>query len=279
MKKYVILKPGCREIANHLWNYISIYAYGLETGTRVYNPSFFAWHRYFNSGKKGSRLWKTFLSLYGSLLIHVRAKCVRVTFNAITYLPPTKSLSVSAQVCGTTYFIGWLFRNPVGLERYRDEIVSAFLPKKYILNKIGDVLAPLSGKRLIGVHIRQQPYKGFEDENFIVSPARVRHIVDEYLCEKKLNTEDVALVIVSDRDIDQTLFSDFTTYISHEGEVTNLFLLSKCSVIIGTNSTFSNLAAWFGSIPHIVESNESIDWEYYRNITTYFENKYATFAV
>jgi len=164
-------------------------------------------------------------------------------------------------MCDTTYFIGWLFRNPVGLERYRNEIVSAFLPKKKILKKIENVLATLRGKRLIGIHLRQQPYKGFDDGSFLVSPARVRAIVDEYLHEKKLDAKEVAFVTVSDKY-----------------DVTNLFLLSKCSVVIGSNSTFSNLAAWFGDVPHIVQSNEPVDWEYYRKVTTYFENKYATFA-
>lgn len=250
MKKYVILKPNCRELANHMWNYISIYAYGIETGARVYNPSFSA-----------SFIVKIFLSLYGSFLVRMRSACTLLTISEVMYLPPTKPLVASKNQCDTTYFIGWLFRNPLGLEKYRDEIVSAFQPKESVLKKIEKTLSPLKEKRLIGVHLRQQSYPGFEDGSFLVSPARVRRIVDEYLREKKLNAEEVALVTVSDKY-----------------DMTNLFLLSKCSVIIGTNSTFSNLAAWFGNVPHIVTTNEPIDWEYYRNRQAYFENKYATFA-
>ena len=126
--------------------------------------------------------------------------------------------------------------------------------------------------------MQQIPYKGFEDEDFIVPATRVRTIVEEYIREKNLGIKDVALVIVSDTRVDSSLFDDFQTLMSQGDTVTTLFLLSKCSVLIGTNSTTANLSAWFGNIPHIVESNEPIDWKYYRDTTTYFDNKYATFA-
>lgn len=260
-KKFIIVKPNCRELANQLWNYLSIYAYGIETDTPVCNLSFFEWHQYFNLSEKKSRVPNMFLSLYGSYIVRLRAECTLLTISEVTYLPPTRPLHAHAPQCDTTYFIGWLFRNPRGLERHRNELISAFQPKKNILKKIEAVLAPLRGKRLIGVHLRQQPYPGFEDGSFLVSPARVRRIVDEYLSERRLDAKEIAFITVSDKY-----------------DVMNLFLLSKCSVVIGTNSTFSNLAAWFGNIPHIVATNEPTDWEYYRNKTTYFENKYATFA-
>lgn len=275
--KYVIVKPNCREFANHVWNYLSIYAYGLETGARVYNPSFFTWHRYFNLSEHTPFGGKILLSLYGSYLIRARAACVRLTLGVMTYLPPTRPLVTNGKACGATYFIGWLFRNPVGLEKYRNELVSAFRPKEHVLNEVEAALAPFGGKRLIGVHLRQQPYKGFGDD-FLVPLPRVRRIIEEYLYEKKWDIADVALVIVSDNEVDPAAFKGFASLISHENEVPNLFLLSKCSAVIGTNSSFSNLAAWFGNVPHIVTTNEPIDWEYYRSRATYFENKYATFA-
>lgn len=291
MKKLIIIKPNCKELANHLWNYLSIYAYGIEIGARVYNPSFFAWHRYFNLSRKESYItkifssmpalggvWKMICSLYGSCLIRARTHCTRLTLGITLHLPPTKPIATQGNACDTTYFIGWHFRNVVGLQQHRDTLISAFTPKESILKEINRALTSLQGKRLIGIHLRQEPYKGFEDENFIVSPSRMRRILDEYLQENKLAAENVALVIVSDKILTETVFGDFSTHLRYENDVTSLFLLSKCSVIIGTNSSFSNLAAWFGNVPHIVESNKPIDWVYYRDATAYFENKYATFA-
>lgn len=291
MKKYVIIKPNCKELANHVWNYLSIYAYGIETGARVYNPSFFEWHRYFNLIEKETLLtriassfpalksvWKGIGVLYGSYLVRTRAPRVQLTLSMIAYLPPTKKRTVDSGRDDTTYFIGWLFRNPVGLERYREALITAFRPKENILKENKDLLASFRGKRLVGVHLRQRPYKGFDDGSLLVPPSRVRQVVEEYLREKGLNAGDVALVIVSDRDVDPAAFRGFAADVRQGNDVTSLFLLSKCTIVIGSNSTFSNLAAWFGNVPHIVATNEPVDWDYYRTSTAYFENKYATFA-
>ncbi len=275
MKKIIITKPGCQELANHLLNYLSIYAYGLETGAQVVNPSFSKWYRYFNLKKDVlERLWSIFDGLYGSYVVRAHKKCALFAVNEVVHLSST----TKKNACDTLYFIGWFFRNPLGLEKYHDEILSAFQPKEHILKKIENILSPLKGKKLVGVQIRQQPYPGFSDGRFLVSPERVRQVVDEYMSERKLSAVDTALVVVSDKAVDLTMFEGFATHVSHEDEVTNLFLLSKCSVVIGTNSTSSNLAAWFGNVPHIVTTNESINWEYYHDIKTYFENKYVTFA-
>ena len=198
MKKIVIIKPNCRELANHLWNYVSIYAYGIETGARIQNPSFFQWHQYFNLIEKESfitrmisylhplsSLWRVLLSFCGSYLIRANARCVRLTLGITMSLPPTKPLVTRGDVCETTYFIGWHFRNPVGLECHRGALIAAFMPKERVLKKIEATVAPFQGKRLIGVHVRQEPFKGFDDESFLVPLSRVRCIVEEYLLEKK----------------------------------------------------------------------------------------------
>lgn len=292
MKRYVIIKPNCRELANHLWNYMSIYAYGLGTEVRVENPSFIEWHRYFNLAHQESlftrvavyipplhEAWKTLCILYGSYLVRFCRECVRLTLGITMYLPPTKPLlGTHGDACETTYFIGWHFRNPAGLERYREVLIAAFMPKEHMLRGIKDTLIPFAGKRLIGIYVRQTPYKGFPSGDFLIPAARVRRIVEEYLYEQKLDATDVALIIVSDKSVDPTAFDGLLTHRRCGNDVTSLFLLSKCSVVIGSNSTFSNLAAWFGNISHIVTSNERTDWEYYRERRAYFENKYATFA-
>lgn len=289
--KYLVIKPNCRELANHLWNYVSIYAYGLETGARVQNPSFIEWHRHFTLVHTESCLtrlvapfpllhgaWKALCSLSGSYLVRFRAQCVRLTLGITMYLPPTRALLAPHNDCKAVYFVGWHFRNPVGLEKYRDALVTAFTPTYSVLKEIEERTLPFKGKKLIGVHLRQQPYQGFEDKDFLVSPARTRGIIDEYLREKHLVAHDIALVVVSDKEVDPTAFHRLTTYIRCGNDVTSLFLLARCSVVIGTNSTFSNLAGWFGNVPHLVTTNGPIDWTYYANKENYFENKYATFA-
>ncbi|MEK7144813.1 MAG: hypothetical protein AAB794_03095 [Patescibacteria group bacterium] len=297
MRRLVIIKPGCKELANELLNYLSVYACGLATGATVSNPSFFERHPFFTllkeetratrllsvlskwTGSFLNRLWGRVYSLYASYMIRSHAACSLLALSEYHYLPPTRPPTEKTETCTTTYFFGWFFRNPVGLTRYRNELITAFAPVQKIQKTIEHIVSPLQKKHtLIGVHIKQKPYPWCDNGEFLVSPERTQHIVEEYIREKKLRRTDVALLVVSDNALSPSVFGDLKTHFSKEHEATNLFLLSKCSVVIGTNSTFSNLAAWFGNIPHIVVSNEPLDWEYYQDTATYFENKYATFA-
>ncbi|MFA6502893.1 MAG: hypothetical protein WCT45_01375 [Candidatus Paceibacterota bacterium] len=294
MKKIRITKPSCREGAHHLINYLSVYAYGLETGAQVTNPSFGPWHRYFTLIENetfltrlcapllvlpfAGRIWSVLDSLYGSLLLRVRRACALAAWNDLIYLPPSRPLTPALEACGTAYFVGWFFRNPLGLTRHRDALLAAFRPHERVSTRIERTLAPYRNKTLIGVQVRTLPYRGFPNGEFLVSAARVREVVTEYLREQSLAQEDIVLVITTDGTIDRNAFDGLTICVNHTDPMTSLFLLAQCKAVIGTNSLSSNLAAWFGNAPHIIATNEPVDWEYYRGKTAYFENIYATFA-
>lgn len=253
MKKLVIVEHRAKELANRMWNDMSIYSYGMEINARVINTTFFEHIRFLR--------W-LHIPYARCVDIITRKTCALWTTGMPKFLPPTAPLSEKHNACGTVYFFGWLFRNPIGIEKYRSALLKKFAPSKSARKKINEIIKPLKNKNIrIGIHLRQRPFKGFENGEFLILPARVKNIIDEYLLENSLNTEEVALVMASDAN-----------------EKTNLFLLSECDVIIGDNSTFSNLAAWLGNIPHIVITEGPVDWSYYKGKTSYFENKYATFT-
>jgi hypothetical protein len=270
MRNIIIVEHRAKELANRLWNDLSITAFGMSMGARVINTTRLE-HLHF---------WRYVHMLYARFVdVATRHTCGVWTTGMPKFLPPTASLSKKFEACNTLYFFGWLFRNPAGLKKYRDALIKAFAPGARIQNKIQDILATVPSDRIrIGMHIRQRPFKGFENGEFLISLARMKTILEEFLREKMLHARDVALVVVSDCPIPDGAFEGFTTVMSPEDEKTNLFLLSKCSAVIGDNSTFSNLAAWFGDVPHIVATDEPVDWPYYRDKKKYFENTYATFT-
>ena len=248
MKTFFIIEHRARETTNRLLSDLNIHAAALEVGARVFDLTFlegtpFAWMIDLLT-RRGGGLW---------------------AMGAAKFLPPTKPLGERYASRRIVYFFGWMFRNPVGMERHRAALLKLFRPDRRMQRKIDAILAPLQGRVLVGVHLKQKPFKGFEDGEFLIPRARVQKIVGEYLQERGLQEKDVALVEVSDLG-------------PHKDNLLGLHLLSRCSVVIGTNTTFSNLAAWFGNVPHIVTTNEPIDWNYYNGKTTYFENKYATFS-
>ncbi len=248
MKTFYIIEYRAQKMANRLLASLSIHAAALEVGARMRDLSFlertpFAW-LIDRLTRQGGGIW---------------------ALGAPKFLPPTKPLGERYTNLGSVYFFGWMFRNPIGMDRHRVELLRRFGPKPRIQKKLTTLLAPLQGKKLIGIHLKLEPFKGFEDGEFLVSRQRVQEIVDEYLRESGLQPHDTCLVEVSDIG-------------EQKDDILGLHLLSRCSVVIGDNSTFSNLAAWFGNIPHIVTTNVPIDWPYYRGKTGYFENKYATFT-
>lgn len=270
MKRLIIIKSGCKEFGNELLNHMSIYAYGLEIGAPVINHSVYGYP---------FALLRVFHAIYARYIGHRHARCSLRAWRAPIFLPPTKPLLIE-QNCNTPYFFGWVFRNPVGIEKYRKEIIATFVPSKRVQENISHIISSFPTRRtLIGIHIRQKPFPGFSRDDFLVSVERVKQIVDEYVREKNLDAKkDVALMIVSDMPIPEEVFVEYTYRVEQGNKEDTLFLLSRCSTIIGTNTTFSNMAAWFGNIPHIVTTDEPVEWGYYRNRLVYFENKYATFA-
>ena len=299
--KIIILRHGGGELANQLWNYISIYAYGLESDKRVKNPSFFEYHSYFKlikneslitkflsfwfknfSGRRSSlrtRFWRYVYSVYAHILQFLNRKNVISSENQnsiVTYLPPTSNLGLS-NTNKIIYFIGWLFRNPIGVNKFREVIIKDFEPDEIIKKKVDDIILSLHQKykKIIGIHIRQADYKIFKGGVYFIDKNRVREIIDEYIKENTIDIDKVVFLITSDGKIDENVFNNLNIYISKENAIIDLFLLSKTDRIIGSDSSFGAFASWYGNIPHIIMIKDPIDWNYYKEKEEYFENKYS----
>jgi len=304
--KIIILKHGGGELANQLWNYISIYAYGLEKNLPVINPSFFEYHsffrlidnesawtkflslqfRYYSGRRSGvwSRFWRFVYLLY-AYVIGMRKESIvssQNQSNIVTYLPPSSPLDPLTKLAGSNraYFIGWLFRDPVGLKKFRHRIISAFRPKQSVEERLVKILTPLREKykNIIGIHIRQSDYAGFKGGVFVITQSRAREIADELLKEKKLSAQETIFLLTSDGPMESDTWKGLNVYFSKENAVTDLFLLSATDAIIGSDSSFGAFASWYGNIAHIVMTQKPIDWNYYAGHKEFFENKYCTLA-
>ncbi|PIP86867.1 hypothetical protein COW81_03320 [Candidatus Campbellbacteria bacterium CG22_combo_CG10-13_8_21_14_all_36_13] len=299
MKKIVILQHGGGELTNQLWNYISIYAYGKEKGVPVVNNSFFEYGSNFctpkshlsnlllyrpfknhlkrrNSFKR--QLWRKFYKIYVYVVKTFKKSSIVSSVNgnnAVTYLPPT-STDFTEPDKKTLYFDGWLFRNPVGLEKYREDILKYFRPADVVINKVDKFLQPHLGKYLVGVHIRQGDYKVFKGGKYFVEQKRIQEIISKYLSFSGRTIENTFFIFTSDGSIEKDVFSELNYTVSNMGPVEDLFLLSKMKVVLGSDSSFGDFSAWYGNIPHIVFQKEAMDWEYYKEKNIFFENKYST---
>ncbi len=307
MKKVVILRASGNELANQLWNYASIYAYARERGYTLENPSFFEYGEYFNipapsfftkiffflpfknyTKRKTTfrrKVWRKFYLWYTGILMWIhRDNLISYTSeeNRPFYLPPTKEaggkLKDLEQKEKDIYLDGWLFRNPSGIEKYRNEIIKYFRPRKDIEEIVNRKIKELRGRyeSIVGVHIRQGDYKTWRGGAYFIEQKRVREIIDEYISVFKIDINKTCFVIASDGQIDTEIFGELNIFVSKENAVVDIFLLASSDTIIGSDSTFGAFASYYGNIPFFVMQNKSIDWSYYNDKTKFFENKYST---
>ena len=267
-KKFVVVKYDCKDYANRLWNDMAVYAMGLELNAKV---RFAPWIERIPPLRPFYELWAQFsgriLRRHGSLW---------AWGGTIRYLPPSEPLNPKYDRFQSLHLLGMLFRNPVGFTKFSNELKAKFKPGSWVHGAIHHKLGRLKGRTLIAVHIRQKPFTYFPEGEFLIPLSRTKEIVDEYLQEDNLTQDTVGLIVVSDKPVPKNLFLGYESIHSFDHESFGFHLLTHAQIVIGTNSSASNLAAWFADAPHIVTSTDPIDWDYYRGHTSFFENKYAS---
>jgi hypothetical protein len=305
-KKVIMLENGGGELANQLWAYVSVYAYAQERGYQLSNPSFYEYGSSFvvpRSALLDLILFKPFKNYRGrrsEMKPQLWRKAYKVAVKMTTAVFPTKIIS-SMNTENRTYYLppsaeptpelaalershknifmkGWLFRNPAGLEKYRNDIVEYFKPVPEVLATGAKFLKDIrkSYQHVIGVHIRQGDYKTFKGGKYWIEQVRIRGIINEFLAWSKIPANKACFVIASDGRIDHEEFEGLNIKTSAMGSIEDLFMLSKTDLILGSDSSFGNFAAFYGNIPHIIFKKEPLDWEYYADKAGFFENKYCT---
>ncbi|MDP3958358.1 MAG: alpha-1,2-fucosyltransferase [bacterium] len=316
MKRAVILQHAPSwgvqgQLANQLWNYISVFAYARERNIECRNYSFFEYHHYFDI-PVGNPLIELFFflplaplrrALPEHVLIPLWRKWYKIFVLAVRffkdrslvssgtsadkdgpyYLPPSPNTPAAFDgkektIAHTLYFDGWLFRNPKGIVRYREDIRTYFRPNARTRRVVETCVAEIrrNYSRLIGVHIRQGDYRTFKGGRYFVKAARAREIIDEYLREEKLDPSKTAFIVTSDGHVEKKIFEGLNVFMSGNNAAEDLFIIASCDAVLGSDSSFGNFAAYYGNIPHIVLSRLPIDWAYYKEKRDYFENKYCT---
>src|SRR3989344_5234438 len=114
------------------------------------------------------------------------------------------------------YFVGWLFRNPQGLKKFRKELISAFTPKKAVKEKVNIIIGTLRQKykKVIGIHIRQADYKEFKGGMYFINQIRVREIINEFIQKNSIDKNETVFFIASDGPVDLGIFHSLNMYIS-----------------------------------------------------------------
>ncbi len=281
-KQIVILRHNGGQLGNQLLLFISIYAYCLEKGYECKNYAFYEYNKYFNFYElnifirffafisslnfyKSHVITYIFYKLWTNFVPFIsNGKILREDRDKTFCLPPTqikdklhlkiiKDLEESTQK--RFYINGWNFRNPSGLTKYYDQIITIFKPKKEIILRVDNFIQKIKADNfLIGVHIRQGEYKSknFMGGKWYYNELEVADILKTYLKRECKKNKKALFILCSDGPIDLSFFSGLNVKLGIGSMMEDLITLSMCNKIIGSNSTFGSFAAYFGKIPFFI---------------------------
>ncbi len=272
MKTIIILKNNGGRLANQLWLYASIFAYCKESEYQCVNDSFLNYHKYFrfspsnfftktiskiNNRKISSKIYNTYAKLISTIV-----KNKTISDKDKEYFLPPESNTDPAKNKNKLYLSGWLFRNPAGLKKYHSQIQKAFRPKEEYCKPGENLIDDLKQKykHIVGVHIRQGDYKTWNNGKYYFSNKEVADILNDYLSHTNQKDQTV-FIFCSDGKIDPNEFRNINYVLGPGTEITDLHTLSLTDLIIGSNSTYNQWAAYYGSVPRKTFSRDKINWE------------------
>ncbi|MCX6784715.1 MAG: alpha-1,2-fucosyltransferase [Candidatus Komeilibacteria bacterium] len=285
--KIIILKDNGGRLANQLWLYSYVYSYCLEKKYQFENYAFFRYQHYFGLQTSDKlinllarlHLWHKKIKV-SKLLYNFYAAIIQILFSRQLikdggrefFLPPTPTSVVAQQQSlaiidsaknKTFFFCGWLFNNEVGQKKYYNEIKDKLRPAEVYYSKILNLKTELlkKYKLLVGVHIRQGDYKTWQGGKFFYSEAEVAGLLKDFLKELKgFEPKEVVFVVCTDGLIDEVAFMGLNIVKGPGSEITDLYMLAETDLIIGSTSTYGAWAAYYGQIPFVQFSRQSIDW-------------------
>ncbi len=112
-----------------------------------------------------------------------------------------------------------------------------------------DAIEPLRREAdiVIGVHIRQGDYRGWFDGKYFFPAARYAAWMHELAAQ--FPGRRVAFFVCSDEPRSLGEFPGLTVGLGTDSPVSDIYALARCDYILGTKSTFSQWASFYGEKP------------------------------
>jgi len=280
-KEIIILRHGGGRLGNQLWLYTNVYAFCLENGYKCSNPSFFAYNKYYgfhdpnplvkffeflnnfkiNDSHASNYLFYKMYKYCSSLMpILQKGVVIKIKPDQKLNLPPTRVTKpnhkkiirlIESNRCKYVYLDGGQFENPKGVKKYRKQITKKFLPEANVVKKVDNFLKRFRNCCLVAVHIRQGDYKRYRGGKLYFSQPEVASILRLFIAKYYKGNKKVKFILFSDSKIDLNNFTglDIVAGFGPDSMIEDMLAMSRCDVIIASESSFSSYAAYYGDIP------------------------------
>ena len=144
---------------------------------------------------------------------------------------------------------GWWFRSPNLVQKHGDKIREYFRPLEKFEKAARDAIEPLRQNVdvAIGVHIRHGDYRGWHGGKYFFPASRYASWMRELAAQ--FPNRKVSFFVCSDEARNAGEFPGLTVGFGTDSPVSDICALARCDYILGTKSTFSQWASFYGEKP------------------------------
>jgi hypothetical protein len=164
------------------------------------------------------------------------------------------------------FVYGWWLRTPGLVKKHGEKIRAFFRPVERFEKASRNAIEPLQREAdiVIGVHIRQGDYRGWFDGKYFFPVARYAAWMHETAAQ--FPERKVAFFVCSDEPRSLGEFPGLTVGLGTDSPVSDVYALARCDYILGTKSTFSQWASFYGGKPllQVCGTGEPVKLENFR---------------
>ena len=274
----IVDKQG--QLANRLFVFTSFIALCEESSVKVYYPGFYDYADYFSATSTGNLIQYPIKHNKKKLLINrINQICYHVLLRCYNYLEKLKIKETSwyylhnfstdnidkfvAQLSINKFILcrGWVYTNK-NRWLYREKVSNYFRLKPDLGSPVEAFYKQhLSNTEIIlGVHIRRGDYETFLDGKYFYDFKTYKLYLTKLL--SLIDSQKTIKILFSSNEvIPESFLKSFRNYVIAPGnQIIDLYLLSRCTHIIGPPSTYSMWASFIGMVPLFkIESKDSFD--------------------
>lgn len=172
---------------------------------------------------------------------------IRTEFNN-TYELSNKDL-IDRSRKGLVFFYGWPKLDKKLYIKHYDVLRSFFEPLDQYVQNVKVIIERARDRAdvLIGVHIRRSDYKYWKNGEYYFEIDVYKKCMRR--AEELFPSKRVAFLVCSDEYLDSGKFSMFQSYMGSGHLIEDLYALAACDYLVGTLSTYSSWASFYGNIP------------------------------
>ncbi len=239
--KIIIIIEKYGGYCNRFFQSLHYHAFSIENNIYFFNPSLLGLLKFDNS-------FYYFWDKVNNFCLSILARFIKYLFgkdNICFYLNENNYIKIVNS---------WNFRENCLTKKYHKELKEIYdFKKEYLKRKPNSLVNYLEklkkkGKYLIGLHIRRDDYKVWNDGKYYFSDEFYEFVIKKIRQDFVNENKDPFIIVVSDEKISSKLGFDFFSKGSWKEDQ---IILQTCDMIIGPPSTFTMWASYISQIPLI----------------------------